>query len=247
MIRHCNIAGLDRNACCGTQLPSLCAVGALHVLPPSTPHGSARPAGTPTRLFFVAGPRAARHLRHASRLLSRAAQVAGVGRADLHERLARTERGRFDTAEREKALRAELFRILGQQAAATEGGGDRALVIRRNAPATHDFDALAAIAAAYCDARPRGVVALVSTPPATASAERERERGAPAPAPALLVVQGRDEADAKRVFDAVKTALGTGDAAAPRVKGGGARGRFMAKVERWARADEQALERVMRP
>lgn len=225
MIRHCNIAGIDRNACCGTQLPSLSSVSSIHVLPPSTPHDSSTATSTPTRLFFVAGPRAARHLRAASRQLSRAAQVMGVGRADLPERLQRTERVRFDTAEREKALRIELARLLGLAAAQEQG--ERAKVAR-SAPATHDFDALAGVAGAYADACPHGVIAVLST------AER----------PALLVVQSRDQDTAKKAFDAIKAALAAEDRA--RVKGGGARGRFMAKVEgKWTKADDEAVDAAL--
>jgi hypothetical protein len=45
------------------------------------------------------------------------------------------------------------------------------------------------------------------------------------------------------VFDALKAALGAEDKA--RVKGGGARGRYMAKVEgKWAKGDTEALARV---
>lgn len=224
VIRHCNITAIDRNACCGTQLPSLSPISFIHVLPPSTPWDSAKTTSTPTRLFFVAGPRAARHLREASRALSRSAQVMGVGRTDLTERLQRTEKVRFETAEREKALKIELTRLLGQRAAEQ---GDRAKVVR-SAPATHDYDALSGVAGAYCDARPQGVVVAVSC------AEK----------PALVVVQSKNEGEAKKVFGALKGGLTKEDKS--RVKGGGARGRFMAKVEgKWGPGEEEAVDKAL--
>lgn len=148
----------------------------------------------------------------------------GVGRTDLTERLQRTEKVRFETAEREKALKIELTKLIG--AAAAEGG-DRAKLVR-TAPATHDYDALSGIAGAYCDARAEGVVVAVSI------AEK----------PALVVVQSKDEAQAKKVFDALKGELTREDKA--RVKGGGARGRFMAKVEgRWGPSEEEAVDKAL--
>lgn len=226
VIRHCNITGVDRNACCGTQIPTLSLINFMHVLPPSTPADAAEPTSkVPTRLYFVAGPRAQRHLAAASRELSRAGQAVNVGRADLAERLAKIEANRFDTAEREKALRIELSRLLGQQAATS--GGSRAK-IARSAPATHDYDSLSGMSGAYCDARPEGVVVAYST----------------AASPALVVVQCKDQELAKKTFDELKVKLARDDKA--RVKGGGARGRFMAKVEgKWTRADDEAVDAVL--
>lgn len=149
----------------------------------------------------------------------------GVGRTDLTERLQRTEKVRFETAEREKALRIELSRLLGQSAAES---GDRVKIVR-SAPATHDYDTLSGIAGAYCDARPEGVVFAIS------AAEK----------PALVVVQSKNEAAAKEVFDKLKAELTREDKG--RVKGGGARGRFMAKVEgKWGPSEEEAVDNALK-
>ncbi|TXT05025.1 hypothetical protein VHUM_03845 [Vanrija humicola] len=228
VIRHCNITGVDRNACCGTQCPDLSHVGFLHVLPPGTPHLSDTPSSTtPTRLYFVAGPRAIAHLQHASRELSRAGQAVNVGRNDLHERVAKIEANRFEQAEGAKAMKGELARLVADAAAGTPGS---VVALHRAEKATHDFDFLSAVAGAWCDARSADTIVLTSAVPA-------------AP-PALLLVQSKDHDRAKAVFDAVKAALAGSDKA--RVKGGGARGRYMAKVDgKWGKGEAEALERVL--
>ncbi|KAL1407111.1 hypothetical protein Q8F55_006525 [Vanrija albida] len=226
VIRHCNITGVDRNACCGTQCPDLSYVSFLHVLPPSTPHAATQPSSsTPTRLYFVAGPRAIAHLASASRELSRAGQAVNVGRADVYERVARIEANRFEQAEAAKAMKGELARLVASAAAAKDGA---IVTLHRAERATHDFDFLSAVAGAFCDARPDATLVLTS---------------AVAP-PALLLVQSKDADKAKAVFERLKTLLAGEDKA--RVKGGGARGRYMAKVDgKWAKGDGAAVEQVV--
>lgn len=226
MIRHCNITGVDRNACCGTQCPDLTHISFLHVLPPSTPHAADAPSSTtPTRLFFVAGTRAIAHLQHASRELSRSGQAVNVGRNDLFERISKIEANRFEQAEAGKAMKGELARMVGEAAAAR---AEKVVHVHRTEKATHDFDFLGSVAASFVDARPEDTIVLTS---------------AVAP-PALLLVQSKDHERGKAVFDALKAALAGDDKT--RVKGGGARGRYMAKVEgKWAKGDAEALARVL--
>lgn len=152
-----------------------------------------------------------------------------MGRHDLSERLQRIEKVRFDTAEREKALRIELSRAIGTVAAEQ---GDRAKVVR-SSPSTHDYDFLAGICGGYSEVRREGVIVAIST------AEK----------PVLAVVQSKDEKLGKEVFDRLKTGLteAGGESGKGRVKGGGARGRFMAKVEgKWGKGEEEAVEKALR-
>lgn len=241
MIRHCNIDGIDRNACCGTQCPDLSIIGFLHVLPPSTPWAATEPSSkAATRLYFVAGPRAVEHLSAASRSLSQAGQAIAVGRELVVERVTRLEANRYDTAEKEKALRQELAKTVGEAAVARR---ERIVHVHRTTAATHDFEFLNAIAAAYfvaiteaefaaqCDGQDgsdKTLTLIVTSAPSGVT-------------PALLLVQSRDDATGKALFEDIKAALTGTDKA--RVKGGGARGRFMAKIDgKWSQKDVDAIK-----
>jgi alanyl-tRNA synthetase/misacylated tRNA(Ala) deacylase len=231
VIRHCNIDGIDRNACCGTQCPDLSLIGFLHVLPPSTPHAATEPSSrVPTRLFFVAGPRAVSHLSLASRWLSQAGQVIGVSRAELVPRIEKIEAIRYDTDAAAKSLKAEVAGILG--AAAPKSG---IAWIHRAEKSTHDYDFMTTAATAWngAGAEEGAVIVFTSAPPGVT--------------PTLLMVQGKDEARSKSVFEALKTALDSIDAeGGKRVKGGGARGRFMAKVDgKWGKRETAAVQGVI--
>ncbi|KAL7420208.1 hypothetical protein Q5752_005175 [Cryptotrichosporon argae] len=226
VIRHCNIDGIDRNACCGTQCPSLALVTALHVVPPSTPSTSTTPNQTATRLFFVAGPRALGYLRHASRQLSLAAQAIAVSRADLVDRLAKFEAARHDAADREKGLRAELVKVVADMLVVHAAESDnKVIVVERAERGTHDFEFLGQLALAVANAHKDRAVVVVST----------------AASPALLLVQSAGADLAKTVNDKVKAALDEGGKG--RVKGGGAKGRFMSKFE-WAKGDAERLRAI---
>lgn len=235
VIRHCNIDGIDRNACCGTQCPDLSLIGFLHVLPPSTPHSATEPSSrVPTRLFFVAGPRAVAHLAQASRWLSQAGQVIGVSRAELVPRIEKIEAIRYDTDAAAKSLKAELAGIVG--AGARKSG---VVWIHRAEKSTHDYDFMTSAAQAWVNAgAEEGAVIVFSSAP-------------PGAGPTLVMVQGRDEGRSKSVFEAVKAALdavgeGEGEAKGKRVKGGGARGRFMAKVDgKWGKREAAAVQAVV--
>jgi alanyl-tRNA synthetase/misacylated tRNA(Ala) deacylase len=209
-------------------------VGFIHVLPPPTPFAAAAPSSSaPTRLYFYAGPRAAAHLATASRTLSRAAQVLSVPRAQLPERVGRLENNRFDTADANKALRLELARVLSD---APECVGHVAWVLRTSG-ATHDFEFMNAVASGFFarlgedevaegrDEDKAAAMVIVSAPTNVS--------------PALVLVQGRDAAKAKALYEEIKVALGD------RVKGGGAKGRFMAKVEKWGGRDTLAVKKIL--
>ncbi|GMK58704.1 hypothetical protein CspeluHIS016_0601460 [Cutaneotrichosporon spelunceum] len=230
VIRHCVIEGIDRNACCGTQCPDLSHVGFLHILPPSTPHAATEPSSrVPTRLYFVAGPRAVSHLALASRWLSQAGQAIGVSRAELVPRIEKIEANRYDTDAAAKSLKAELASLVG--GAAAKSG---VAWVHRAEKSTHDYDFMGMAAAVWNGGAEDGAVIVFTS-------------ALPGTSPALLMVQGKDEARSKSVFDALQAALnGVDPDAGKRVKGGGARGRFMAKVDgKWGKRETEAVQGVV--
>lgn len=179
----------------------------------------------PTRLFFVAGPRAVAHLAQASRWLSQAGQVIGVSRAELVPRIEKIEALRYDTDAAAKSMKAELAGIVG---GATAKSG--VAWIHRAEKSTHDYDFMTGAATAWAAGAEEGAVIVFSSSP-------------PGVTPTLLMVQGKDEAQSKRVFEAVKTALDGLEEGSKRVKGGGARGRFMAKVDgKWGKRETAAVQ-----
>ncbi|KAK4686478.1 hypothetical protein P7C73_g3642, partial [Tremellales sp. Uapishka_1] len=236
VIRFCNIHELDCNACCGTQCPSLSLCGPIHVIPPSTLSTAAAPASlVPTRLFFSAGPRAIPFMQQASRTLSLAAQVVLSGRGDLIPKMEKYELLRAQVFDREKGLRREVIDLMIENAMAQ--ASNKVVLIHRREKATHDFDFLTSIANTFVNqAQTDGqapVIILISSPADTP--------------PALLQVQSLSNDLAKRASELLKVAL---DALASdtksRVKGGGARGRYMSKIDgRFGEAETDAVARVV--
>ncbi|RXK39145.1 hypothetical protein M231_03650 [Tremella mesenterica] len=225
VIRHCNIEGTDRNACCGTQCPSLKHCEMIHLIPPSTPSTSSIPALTPTRLFFTAGPRARRYLSDASRTLSLASQAISVNRTDLVARVEKIDELRREGQTQLTAVRSELQTLVGEQAA-SQG---KIAWVKRGQQATHHFDFLSGVTGTYLEKVPDGVIVATS-------ALQGGMTG-------LVVVQSRGEL-AKEVFDKLKKALEGEEKG--RVKGGGAKGRFMAKVEgKWGKKGDEVVQRVI--
>ena len=228
VIRHINIDGIDRNACCGTQLPYLSHLAFIHVLPPSTAIDSDKPSRTPTKLSFIAGPRGIKYLQQSSRTLSEASQVLAVSRSDLPARLAKTEELKRDTMGRERVLRTELARVIGEFAAKEDGQG--VYWIHRMEKSTQDFEFLGSVANALLDSQPspgalEAPVAIVTSASAGVT-------------PSLLLVISPAQDLAKKAYEALKATIEGEEKG--RVKGGGARGRFMAKVEgKWGKAENE--------
>ena len=244
MIRHINIDGIDRNACCGTQVPSLSHCGSIHILPPSISPTSSQPSKTPTRLSFIAGPRALRYLRSTSRQLSLAAQAIGCGRTDLAERVGKNEENRKEGADLQKGLRGELGKLVTQNAIreyqSKSGTKDKVIWVRRDEKSTHDFEFLGLIAG--------GIISSPSLTSeekpivvATSSLVGKDQTH-------LVLVQSNDQDGAKSVNEQIKLALDslTGGGQGKRVKGGGARGRYMSKVEgKWGKAEDTKLAELI--
>ncbi len=232
VIRHIVIDGIDRNACCGTQVPHLSHCGFIHVIPPSTPSTATKPSSKmPTKLYFTAGPRAIRYLNQSSRTVSLASQAIGVGRDGLVERSAKNEEQRRELISREKEVKSELAKMIGDQAVrlAEEQGG--VVWLQRTEKGTHEFDFLSNIATAFSQSElAKGLIIITSTPTATTQS--------------LLLVQSKDTEIAKEFNEKLKSQLEDGEKV--RVKGGGAKGRFISKIEgKWGKGEVAKVQRVV--
>lgn len=234
MIRHIIIDGIDKNACCGTQLPFLTPLSFIHIIPPSTPSTSDKPTKSPTRLFFTSGPRAAKYLSLTSRNLSLASQKLAVGRADLVERVGKMDDSRKEGLSREKDLRTELARVVGESEAKASSGNS-SLWIKRSEKATHDFEFLgnlaqAAQAVQTVQELAAPLVIITSAPKDTT--------------PSLLLIQSTDGDLAKSTHEALKAKFEEGQKG--RYKGGGAKGRYMCKIDSaWGAAEDGFVKSVL--
>ncbi|WVQ82561.1 hypothetical protein IAT38_004690 [Cryptococcus sp. DSM 104549] len=232
VIRHINITDTDRNACCGTQHTSLSILSVMHVVPPV---GLSSPKATPTRLLFLSGPRAIASLQQASRAHSAAAKIMGFARTDLVERLERSEAQKKETVESLKGLRAEVAKLVGD--AAIQAGKEKkgVMLLEREEKATHDFEWMGVVVGSYQEAlmatkpaNPPLIVMTSTLPNASAGSQT------------LLLVLSTDNDLAKSVNEDVKKAL------EGRVKGGGAKGRYMSKIEgKWGKLEKAAVENIV--
>jgi alanyl-tRNA synthetase len=132
-----------------------------------------------------------------------------VGRGDLVERIEKMDTVRKETVDRERGLRAEVLRLVGEQALLQ---GQYAW-IHRTEKATHDFDFLSTVAATFITSSESKAIIMTSALAGSTS-------------PALLVVLSGDNEVAKGLNEKLKTALDP-----KRIKGGGAKGRYMSKIE----------------
>ncbi|ODN73823.1 hypothetical protein L202_07349 [Cryptococcus amylolentus CBS 6039] len=239
VIRHINIQDTDRNACCGTQSPNLALLSLFHVIPP-TPSTSKK--DTPTKLLFLSGPRAITALQESSRILSAAARIVGASRADVVQRLERSELARKETSDSLKGVRGELAKLVAEQAIRQGKESQGIAVVSREEKGTHDFEWLGLVGSTYLEAFknasledasfPKPLIVLVSALNPAVSLS--------VPSQSFLIVQSLDDALAKAVNEKIKTAL------EGRVKGGGARGRYMSKIDgKWGKADNQMVEEIV--
>ncbi|WVN88493.1 uncharacterized protein L203_103704 [Cryptococcus depauperatus CBS 7841] len=235
VIRHINIKDIDRNACCGTQTPNLSYLSLFHIIPP-TPSMSAKP--TPTKLYFQSGPRAILALTEASRTLSAAAKLMGFGRADLIERLEKSEQIKKETTDSFKGLRYELANLITDQAVRQGKENKGVAWIMREEKGTHDFEWLGIVAATYQDTmlslwdkeQPSApLIILTSNLPSLTP-----------PTQTLLLVMSTDNSLTQMVSDKLKKRL------EGRVKGGGAKGRFMSKIDgKWGKIEKDMLQGIV--
>jgi len=167
------------------------------------------------------------YLQQSSRQLSLAAQAIAVNRAEIVPRVEKLDQGRKEVLAREKDLRAELAQVIGEHTTPDAHG---AALIKRTEKSTHDFEFMGAIAFAVKNAK---VVVVVSAP---AGVE-----------PALVLVLSADAELARKTNDGIKEgliALAGGEKG--KYKGGGAKGRYMGKVDgKWGKEEDEVARRVL--
>ncbi len=155
--------------------------------------------------------------------MSLAAQAIGVRRDDVPERSAQNEEQRKDLISRKKELKAEIAKMVAERAVG-EISEQAAVWVQRTEKGTHDFDFLGAVASTFVLSEEKAVIVVTSTPLGMT--------------PSLLLIQSKDQNLAKEVNEKLKGALEGGENGKGRVKGGGAKGRYMSKVEgKWTKED----------
>jgi alanyl-tRNA synthetase/misacylated tRNA(Ala) deacylase len=157
--------------------------------------------------------------------------------------MARIDALRADAVDKEKALRLEVAGTLAEALASTLPNAPGSVAnLTRTSAATHDFEFVNAVAGAF--------FARLADDAAGAGTEVDARAAlvlvSAAESPALLLVHARDAERGKKLYEAVRAKLADlppapSAAPGPRVKGGGARGRFMAKVEGWNGRDAAAV------
>ena len=166
-----------------------------------------------------------------SRQLSLAAQALSVGRGDLVDRVEKMDQLRKETSSRERDLRAELSKLIGD----TLSNGEQVVYTKRTDKSTHDFEFLGGIAASINGPK---VSVLVSAPTGST--------------PSLIMVNSPDNDTAKNLNEKIKSVLNAipnkdGENKGPRYKGGGAKGRYMGKLEgKWGKEEDEAVEALVR-
>lgn len=180
-------------------------------------------------------------MQQASRTLSAAAKAVGYGRADLVERLERAEVVKKETADSLKGLRAELAKLVGEQAVKAGKEGKSIVLVEREEKGTHDFDWLSLVGATYLESiSASGQKTDGKTPFSPLIILTSSITPAPATNQTLLLIQSSDNDLAKLVNERIKAAL------AGRVKGGGARGRYMSKIDgKWGKVEKDVLAKVV--
>lgn len=244
-MRAVNIEDQDRNLCCGTQVPHLSMCRMVHVIPPSTSSTATTPsATTATRLYFHGGPRAQRALIDASNTLSLAAQALACSRTIIIDKLTKLDEIKGTLVKKERGLKAEVIRLLVKELVQEYTAKPQPVVWRhRTEDATNDFDFMNSVAGALRTALAENGVAESSLPVVVMTS-------AVVGAPGLITITASAATAnvCKSLGDGIKAAL---EALAPdlggkRVKGGGAKGKWMAKAEgKWGRLETAALEDIV--
>lgn len=208
----------------------------IHVIPPSLAADSDKPSKAATKLFFTAGPRAMRYLAESSRHLSLTSQALGSARTNASERAARVEELRREGLGDNDALRKEMAKLVAESAMSKSGAEERTMIwVHRDQKATHDFEFLQLLAGSMTSSDQwldDGVAVMTSAVDGTTGG--------------LLLVQSKEDAKAKRIKDELSAAidaLAEDGLAGKRVRGGGAKGRYMCKVEgKFGRREREAIQ-----
>jgi alanyl-tRNA synthetase len=158
------------------------------------------------------------------------AQAVGCGRSDVAERATRNEELRKEGADAQKGLRSELSKLV--IASTAQEPGKKVIWIKRDEKTTHDFEFMGTIASGVQAAAEdkNGVILVTSTLPGKDQTQ-------------LVMVQSTNQDKAKELFDAIKAVLAADGKV---VKGGGAKGRFMGKVEgKWGKAEDVKVSEIV--
>ena len=226
--------------------PNLAKIGLIHVLAPTTA------SKKPTRLFMVAGHRATRHLIAASHSLTKASVGLGCARDQVAARAEQGERARRDLARAQDRTRQELAKALGslvkwEKVESGEAGPAYRGLVTRTEEATHDFEFLGNLNAAAVenitepDSPTPSYALLLHSSVVPMASNGIEEAGS------LLMIMSNPPELAKQLGDKIKTVLDSIEGQEKsRVKGGGAKGRWMGKITgKWSKADASALEKLI--
>ncbi len=266
IIRTAVIDQIDRSLCCGTHHPSLSQIKLMHVLPPT----STTISNKPTRLLMVAGPRAFKHLIKSSEVLVSAAVGYTCPRWDVGEKVVQREGFRKDTDRGMKAMRAELGKAIGasgidwrggtstSREAQGEGTGEslkKALLIRGE-ESTHDFEFMGLINTTAISTlketstsasngstvkEPDFLLIILSTIASNVTASNTDALST------LIQITSNPPSLAKDIGDRLKSGIdGIEGGEKGRVKGGGAKGRWMGKVSgKWGKLEGRVVSDLL--
>ena len=160
------------------------------------------------------------------------AQAVGCGRSDVAERATRNEELRKDGADAQKGLRSELAKlVIASQLQSIGTEGKKLVWIERDEKTTHDFEFMGTLASGISASADKDLVILITS---TLPGKDQTQ---------LVMVQSNNQDKAKELFEAVKSTLAADGKV---VKGGGAKGRFMGKVEcKWGKAEDAKVSEVL--
>jgi alanyl-tRNA synthetase len=236
--------------------PYLSKIQIMHVLPTT----ASKPSPKPTRLYMVAGARAHRHLLQASKQLTTTSIPLGCARNEVAMRVAQREEQRKEATRLEGRLREALARAEGRAISwKQDAEGVWKAKVERSEESTHDFEFMQSLANYAQDhlineiatsssssptqgkdsSSPSFVLIVVSNPDPVWLNKTHQAGGA------FLQITSNPPDLAKQAGDGVKLAL-DGLGVKGRVKGGGAKGKFMGKVTGgWSARDADAAKDVV--
>ncbi|CDZ97893.1 Predicted metal-dependent hydrolase, contains AlaS domain [Phaffia rhodozyma] len=216
VVRTVVIDGVDRNPCCGTHVPYLSLLQSLHIIPTTTPHSS-----TTRRLYFLTSARLTLYIQKSTLLLSSLSTVLGGASAEtLPARVEALVESSKSTDKALKSIKNELAGLIAKDIKADrKGEGEWIKVVHREAnEGTTGLDFLGAVSTAIWDDLTKGekgllILSAMPTPFVATSTSTLHLSGTP------------------ELVSAFGEAIKQVDIFKGRIKGGGAKGRWQAKVE----------------
>ena len=155
---------------------------------------------------------------------------------------------RRETLGREKDLRNELAKTIAENAVRNMGDGG-VIWIQRTEKSTHDFEFLGMVASTI-------TTSFSPSPTQSASSTPDRKTASvlpvvmissspPTTAPSLLLIHSSDPDRAKNVNEKLKSLFESGEGKG-RYRGGGAKGRYMCKIEgKWGKEEDGWMNSVV--